>query len=92
MARMRWWLVFVARRVLLGGVGLTLLSSIAELLVICLGVLFVVFALCRRTGELTAVASGPNPRAAAATSEAGWNARGPLRLRLALGAWADIPQ
>ena len=37
--RVRMWLVFVFVGVILGVVGATLLSSIAQLVVICLGVL-----------------------------------------------------
>jgi hypothetical protein len=46
----RWWLVFVLGGVLLAVVAVTLMSGIAQFLVLVLGVLFVVFALYRRAG------------------------------------------
>ena len=46
----RWWLVFVFVGVILGVVGATLLSSTAQLVVICLGVLVVGFALSQGIG------------------------------------------
>ena len=48
--RVRWWLVFALGGVVLGVVGATLLSGIGQFLVVCLGVLFVVFALYQRAG------------------------------------------
>ena len=46
----RGWLVFLLGGVLLGVVGVTLLSGTAQFLVACLGLLVVVFALYRRAG------------------------------------------
>ena len=48
--RVRWWLVVVFVGVIFGVVGATLLSGTAQFLVICLGILFVAFALYRRAG------------------------------------------
>lgn len=48
--RVRWWLVFVITGVVAGVVGGMLLSGTAQFLVICLGILFVAFALYRRAG------------------------------------------
>ena len=48
--RVRMWLVFVFVGVILGVVGATLLSSVAQLVVICLGVLVIGFALSQGIG------------------------------------------
>jgi hypothetical protein len=48
--RVRWWLVFLFGGLLLGVVGLTLLSGIVQFVAVFLGVAFVVLALYRRAG------------------------------------------
>ena len=48
--RVRWWLVFLFGGLLLGVVGLTLLSGTVQFVAVFLGVAFVVLALYRRAG------------------------------------------
>ena len=57
----RWWLVFVLGGVLLGVVGLTLLSGTVQFVVVALGVLFIAFALYRRAGGTDYYREPPNP-------------------------------
>ena len=57
----RWWLVFVLSGVLLGVVGLTLLSGSVQFVVVVLGVLFIAFALYRRAGGTDYDRERPNP-------------------------------
>ena len=48
--RVRWWLVVLLSGVVLGVVELTVLSGTVQFLAVCLGVLFIVFAIYRRAG------------------------------------------
>lgn len=57
----RWWLVFVLGGVLLGVVGLTLLTGTVQFVVVVLGVLFIAFALYRRAGGTDYHRERPNP-------------------------------
>jgi Flp pilus assembly protein TadB len=57
----RWWLVFVLSGVLLGVVGLTLLSGTVQFVAVALGVLFIAFALYRRAGGTDYHRERPNP-------------------------------
>jgi hypothetical protein len=85
--RVRWWLVFLAAGVLLGVMGLTLLTGTAQFLVVCLGVLFVVFALFRRAGGRIITGRGPCHRAVALQFEGGGHALSGSRV----GEWTLEP-